>query len=377
MRRGHRVWSGVLLALATLVLILGMTAVWVQRQVLDREEWVDTSVELLENDDVRRAIGLYLIDELYANVDVAGEFESVLPERLQSLAEPAAGALRRAAEQNAGTLLGTSVAQDLWRRANERAHQLFERVVVDEESGEVTIDLQPLIEKAAERGGLLGRAAEQLPPDAGQLEVLRSDQLDGAQTVVRLLRPLAIVFALLAAALYIAAVFLAPDRRRTVIYVGACLLFAAIAVLAVRRVGGNTIVDALAKAPDAEDAVAATWKISTRLLVDVVSGTALFGLFLILGAWLLGPGRVAVPARRLVTPALRDQPWLVRLGLAGLLLLIVWWNPVPWTGKPLPILILAILAFAWLELIRRRALEEESAGGDSPPPPAEPAAQPS
>jgi hypothetical protein len=377
MRRGHRVWSGVLLALATLVLILGMTAVWVQRQVLDREEWVDTSVELLENDDVRRAIGLYLIDELYANVDVAGEFESVLPERLQSLAEPAAGALRRAAEQNAGTLLGTSVAQDLWRRANERAHQLFERVVVDEESGEVTIDLQPLIEKAAERGGLLGRAAEQLPPDAGQLEVLRSDQLDGAQTVVRLLRPLAIVLALLAAAFYVAAVFLAADRRRTIIYVGACLLFAAVAVLAVRRLGGNTIVDALAQAPDAEDAVAATWQISTRLLVDVVSGTALFGLFLILGAWLLGPGRVAVPARRVVTPALRDQPWLVRLGLAGLLLLIVWWNPVPWTGKPLPILILAILAFAWLELIRRRALEEESAGGDSPPPPAEPAAQPS
>ena len=53
-----------------------MTAVWVQRQVLDREEWVDTSVELLENDDIRRAIGLYLIDELYTNVDVAGEIQA-------------------------------------------------------------------------------------------------------------------------------------------------------------------------------------------------------------------------------------------------------------------------------------------------------------
>jgi hypothetical protein len=373
MRGGHKVWAGVLLALATLILILGMTAVWVQRQVLDREEWVDTSVELLEDDDIRRAIGLYLIDELYTHVDVAGEIESALPDRLQPLADPAAGALRRAAEQNAGTLLGTSFAQNLWRRANERAHELFERVVVDEESGEVTINLQPLIEEAAERGGLLGRAAEQLPPDAGQLEVLRSDQLDGAQTVVRLLRPLAIVLALLAAALYVAAVFLAPDRRRTIIYVGACLLFAALAVLAVRRLGGNTVVDALSRAPDSEVALEATWTIGTRLLVDVVSGVALFGLFLILGAWLLGPGRVAVPARRLVTPALRDQPWLVRLGLAGLLLLIVWWNPVPWTGKPLTILILAILAFVWLELIRRRTLEE----GASPAPPAEPAAQPS
>jgi hypothetical protein len=376
MGRGHNVWAGVLLAVATLVVILGMTAVWVQRQVLDRDEWVDTSVELLENDDIRRAVGLYLIDEIYTNVDVAGEIQDVLPDRLQPLADPAASALRRAAEQNAGTLLGTRVAEDLWRRANERAHKLFERVVIDDEGGEVTIDLQPLIEEAGERGGLLARAAEQLPSDAGQLVVLRSDQLDGAQTVVKLLRPLAIVLVLLAAVLYGAAIFLARDRRRTVIYAGACLLFAAVAVLAVRRLGGHTVVDALSRAPDSELAVAATWSISTRLLVDVVSGTLLIGVLLMLGAWLLGPGRVAVPARRLVTPALRDQIWLVRLGLAALLLLLVWWNPVPWTGKPLAILILAIGAFAWLEVVRHRALEE-GAGGDAPAAPAEPAAEPS
>ena len=271
MRSGHRVWSGVLLALATVIVILGITAVWVQRQVLDREEFVDTSVELLENDDVRRAIGLYLIDELYTNVDVAGEIQSALPERLQPLAQPAAAALRRAAEQNAGTLLGTSLAQNLWRRANERAHAAFERVVIDNESGEVSINLEPLIEKAAERGGLLGRAADQIPTDAGQLVLFRSDQLEGAQTAVKLLRPLAIVLVLLAAALYAAAVFLAPDRRRTVIYVGACLLFAAVAVLAVRRLGGNTIVDALARAPDSSwpspprgTSVRGCWSTSSR-----------------------------------------------------------------------------------------------------------------
>jgi hypothetical protein len=357
-------------------LILGMTAVWVQRQVLDREEWVDTSVELLENDDIRRAIGLYLIDELYTNVDVAGEIQGVLPDQLQPLAKPAAAALRRAAEQNAGTLLGTAVAQNLWRQANERAHEVFERVI-DDGSGEVTINLQPLIEKAGERGGLLGDAANQLPPDAGQLVVLQSDQLDAAQKVVKILRPLAIVLVLLAVALYAAAVFLSGNRRRTVIYAGACLLFAAVAVLAVRRFGGHTVVDALARAPDSQLAVAATWSIGTRLLVDVVSGTALIGLLLILGAWLLGPGRVAVPVRRFVTPALRDQIWLVRMGLGGLLLLLVWWNPVPWTGKPLAILILAIGAFAWLEVVRHRALEEEGAGGDTPAPPAAPAPQPS
>jgi hypothetical protein len=373
--RGRKLGVGALLVVATIVAILGMTAVWVQRQVLDREEWVDTSVDLLENDNIRRAVGLYLIDEVYANVDVAAQLEERLPQQLKRLADPAAAAIRQAAENNAGTLLGTAAAIKLWREANERAHDLFDRVL-DEGSGEVTIDLNPLIQRAAQRGGLIGRAASELPADAGQLQILRSDQLEGAQTAVDLLRPLAIVLVLLAAALYLTAVLISSDRRRTAVYVGAALLFAALAVLAVRRIGGNTIVDALAQTPDSELAVAATWAIGTSLLVDVVSGTALIAILLILGAWLLGPGRIAVPVRRRLTPALRDQPWLVRLGLAALLLGLVWWNPVPWTGKPLAILILAIAAFAWLEFVRRRALDEASPG-DASASPGTPAPQPS
>ena len=217
-----------------------MTAVWVQRQVLDREEWVDTSVELLENDDIRRAIGLYVIDELYTNVDVAGEIQSALPERLQPLAQPAAAALRRAAEQNAGTLLGTS-ARPEHLATGERARAQGVRAGGHRGGVRRGDDRPPAADREGRRArGLLARAADQVPPDAGQLVVLQSDQLDAAQTVVKLLRPLAIVLVLLAAALYVAAVFLSRDRRRTVIYVGACLLFAAVAVLAVRRLGGNT-----------------------------------------------------------------------------------------------------------------------------------------
>jgi hypothetical protein len=357
---GRRIGVGALLVVATLVAILGMTAIWVQRQVLDREEWVETSVDLLEDEDVREALGVYLIDEVYANVDVAGELEQRLPDRLQPLAEPAAGALRRAAEENAGELLGTAAATELWRRANERAHDVFDRVL-GEDSGEVTLDLQPLIEQAAERGGLVGRAAEALPEDAGQLQVLRPDQLETAQTAVKVLRPLAIVLLLLAIALYVIAVLLSADRRRTTVYVGLAILFAALAVLTVRRVGGTAVVETLAQAPDSEPAVAATWEIGTSVLAEVVWGAALIGLLLVLGAWLLGPGRLAVAARRRLTPVLRNQPVAARIVLGALLLGLVWWHPVPWTGRVIPLLILAVAAFAWLEFMRRRVVEEPAA----------------
>jgi len=42
------------------------------------------------------------------------------------------------------------------------------------------------------------------------------------------------------------------------------------------------------------------------------------------------------------------------------------WGPVPWTIKPLPVLLSADGAFLWLEWIRSRTLDELTA--DAPPP---------
>jgi len=44
--------------------------------------------------------------------------------------------------------------------------------------------------------------------------------------------------------------------------------------------------------------------------------------------------------------------------LAVALLLLVWWGPVPWTNQLVPILIVTVAAFAWLEWLRRQTMEE-------------------
>jgi hypothetical protein len=48
----------------------------------------------------------------------------------------------------------------------------------------------------------------------------------------------------------------------------------------------------------------------------------------------------------------------VRAGLGIAILLLVIWGPVPWTQRWWGILIFTVLAFAWLEWIRRHTLEE-------------------
>jgi hypothetical protein len=135
-------------------------------------------------------------------------------------------------------------------------------------------------------------------------------------------------------------------------------MFAGIALFAVRSIGGSLVTDALADAPNAHAVADDAWAIATSLLVDVSEGSFLFGLFLAVGAWLAGEGRRATAIRRVSAYPLREHPGLVRAGLGVAILLLVIWGPVPWTQRLWGIAIFTVLAYLWLELIRRSTLEQ-------------------
>ncbi len=163
---------------------------------------------------------------------------------------------------------------------------------------------------------------------------------------------------ILAVGTFAAAIGLSRDRRRTIVTVGGCLIFAGIALLAVRTLAGSAVVDALAEAPNANAVADDIWAIATALLVDAASGSILFGLLVVTGAWLAGEGRRATSVRRVSAYPLRERPGVVRAGLGVAILLLVIWGPVPWTQRFWGIAIFTVLAFLWLEWIRRRTLEE-------------------
>ena len=94
--RGRRVLVEVLIWGTTVLAIVAIFSVWANRQLFNPDNWADTSTELLENEIIRDATANYLVDQLYENVDVAAELRAKLPEELQPLAAPVAGALRNA-----------------------------------------------------------------------------------------------------------------------------------------------------------------------------------------------------------------------------------------------------------------------------------------
>src|SRR3954452_18401173 len=141
----HRLAARILVVVASIVAFLAILAIWANRQLLNTDNWTHTSTRLLEQPPVRDQLADYLVDQLYANVDVTGQLEAVLPERAQSLAAPAASGLRQLANRAAVEALGRPAIQQAWASANREAQQQLLRVLegggpnVSTDNGTVTL----------------------------------------------------------------------------------------------------------------------------------------------------------------------------------------------------------------------------------------------
>jgi hypothetical protein len=350
----------VLLVLATLVWTVGGVALWANRQMLDTKNWVQTSDRLLRDDAIRTALSTALLDRLYQSKPVENQLRAQLPQQLQPLVGPLASALRQAATRRAPEILGSAAALTAWEKANEGAHKTFLKVLDGDAAagGQVNLDVRSLLQQVAAGAGVSPAVVDKLPPRYQQIQILKSDQLKTAQDAVHSLKVLPWVLFPLAVVLFGAAIALSSDRRRAIVWCGGCVLFAGVAVLAVRRVGGDAVVNALADAPNVRPAAKASVAIGTSLLKDAAWGSILFGALVVFGAWAAGPGKWATGIRRASAPTLREHPAAARVALGLLLLLLVIWGPVPWTRNWIWIIVIGAAAFVWLEWMRRRTVDE-------------------
>jgi hypothetical protein len=360
----RRVLPLTLITIGSVLALLAIFALWANRQLLDTDNWTETSSELLENDEIRGQLAIFLIDELYANVDVQAELAEAFPPRLQPLAGPAAGALQDLGVRGVDTLLERPRPQALWEEANRRAHTRLLQVVEDgggdnvsTSGGNVTLDLKGLLEQTSERFGVGGRLADRLPEDAAQITLLKSDELELAQDGVRFLKALAIILLVLSIGLLALGVYLARGWRRQALRAcGIGLIAAGAAALVARSLAGDAVVG-LAKTAAVEPALADTWSISTSLLVEAATAALMYGIVIVFAAWVAGPTAWATATRRALAPFLRE-PRFAYGGLGVIVLLLLAWGPTPATRKVLPALLLVALLGLAVHALRRQTARE-------------------
>lgn len=369
-RAAWRSWvPWTLVVLATVIGLVSSLNLWVKRQALNTNSWTNASSQLLENDQIRSALSVYLVNQVYENVDVAKAIEERLPPNAKALAPPLATALEGAGVSAVDTLLERPRVQQLWREANRHAHELLMAVldgkkgILVSSGGNVVLNLRPLVEQILAQTGLSGGRLDQalqqrLPADAGQIVIMKGNQLETARTAVEAIRVLSYFLFFLVIALDVLAVWLARGRRRKLLMgCGAGAIAVGLILLVVRRFAGDYLVNALTTSTDAKGAAGAAWAIGTQLLRSTGIMAVVYGLATMFAAWIAGPARPATWLRRVLAPTMREHPVVVFGAVALALFLLLLAGPTD-GERIFPLLLLFGFAFAGTEVLRRQTARE-------------------
>jgi putative oligomerization/nucleic acid binding protein len=82
------------------------------------------------------------------------------------------------------------------------------------------------------------------------------------------------------------------------------------------------------------------------------------GFITVIWAWVSGEGERAVAIRRAFAPHARDHAGQVWVAFAAVVLFLIWWAPTQAFRRPVPALVMIVLAGIGLEAVRRQSVKE-------------------
>src|SRR4029077_3098939 len=117
---------------------------------------------------------------------------------------------------------------------------------------------------------------------AGQLVIMKSNQLEAAQTAVKTLKALSSLLVIAVVALYALAIFLARGRRRLLLgATGATLVLVGLVIASLRRFVGTAVVDSLVKTEANKHPVSVIWGLETSVLRDIAIILVVYGILVL------------------------------------------------------------------------------------------------
>lgn len=374
----HPRWPSVLIGLTTVLAIVSAFTVWTRTQMLDTDEWVGLSTELLDEPEVQEALAVYLTDTLYEQGNLTERVEERLPSEFEGLAGLVSGALRDPLTAGTERLLASDRFQERWESINRTAHETMVNILRDETrpgittaDGIVALELRPMLVDVGTSLGIASERLDEIPEDAGRIVVFESQELDTAQQTVRVLDFLSWFLFVVVVMLYAIAVHGATGRRRQALgLVGWSLVGTGVVVLLAQAVARRVLIGAVVQDPANRSIADITTGVATGLLRQMGWSALLYGILIAAFAALLGDHRWAVATRRTLAPGFKQATGVVAAGTAVLLLVLWWWSPGRvFDGWATALTFVALVVGAVVALRQRTVAEFPDAGfGEIDPP---------
>jgi hypothetical protein len=239
-------------------------------------------------------------------------------------------------------------------------------------NGVVTLDIRQFVIEIGTELGLPADALQRIPASAGQVTLLKSNQLSAAQTGVQAVRQLSVWLLVAVFALYGLAIYLARGARRaTLRNSGIGLALVGLLILVLRHLLGNYVTGALAS-PNYQPATHRLWLIGTSILGQIGAAALLYGLIAAAGAIFAGPTEGATWLRRKIAPTLNQRPEIAWGAVGFVFLLLVLWGGTHALRQWWGILLLGGLLAYGVIALRRETLQEFPSGAAAAAAPASP-----
>ena len=400
--RARTILVGVLVFLTCLAVVVAGLTMWTHYTVLNTNGYINMVGPIGKDPEAIKSLSDYVATQIVTATDLQTRTTDALPPKASFLAAPITSAVNDFIAKQTTKVLSTPQAYDLWIKINTIAHESIVGLLRGQNNytyikgDDVVLNTLPLVSQAlvwidGKLPGALGSkfsppviepgtssadaiqqvstwTGKPLPPDFGQVTLLKSNALGPAQQAVHWFDTLVWVLPIVALLLAAVTVWLSRRRRRTLIELGLGMAVALILTRVVVKQASSALVNDLEHGGGlsvARDLVSASLGPLTTITIWIV----VIGVVVAFVAWIAGRHdvRVAVVSggKNLMTrqsaATAPDSPtvqWIERhtqllrwAGLiAGLLLLV--FATSSWLGIMLWIL-LTLLYEGLLSLVAR------------------------
>ena len=346
-------WFGciALVVLGSLLVPASVLSVWLDRTIKNPDRWVETVAPLARDKAIQDAVAARVEKALFAAVDVEAEVRNVLPDRAQLLAAPISSGIQTLVSDVIDRLVRSDRFARLWDEANRLAAQQVSDVLTQANGkrGVVTIDLTNVAKEASSKLSSLGVPfVKNLGDSPVTFDVFQGEEIAQIQQAFRLFDRLAGILPWLTLFVFAAAVLVAPDRRKGLLFSSVGWVITSFGLLLLIALGRQVYLGSLPVGASLS-ANTAFFDIISRFLRGAGRTTVAVGLIVLLFTLLFGPSRPAVALRGLATRAFSaagDEAGEhgVDLGPAG-----------AWVARNVMALrvVVGIVAVGWLLLLDR------------------------
>jgi len=305
--RWRRPLAVVLIVIATLLAPLALAVGWMDRDLLNTQNYVKAVAPLSSNPAIRQATAHAVTNGLWNKVNVQGQLDGVLPSWAQIFAAPLSNTLKGYAYQATLSVVSSPAFSKVWAAANEKGHATVKAALLGNEggvvtttNGQVTLDLGPLADRvkaALDARGIHALDGVATTPGSTTFVLFHSHRLAKAQGWVRFFQRLRVALPLLLVAAWAGAIAVSWRRRRTVAQLALALAAAMAVTLVVYGLGRGAYLNAVSSPQLPRDAAAAIFDALASGLRAAARTVFVVGLVVGIGALVLGPARWATRLR--------------------------------------------------------------------------------